>query len=116
MSAVLVRSAIACTVLTLQAAAASAQSPRFTAEDMLNVASITLLDVTDDGARVAATVRRPIDNDFTDHRRFGDPTYLAPSRVRLEIIECYSEARPAQSTCEDDFIECVFNIDAYPGT
>jgi dipeptidyl aminopeptidase/acylaminoacyl peptidase len=93
MRAVLVRSAIACTLLTLQAAAASAQSTPFTAEDMLKVASISVLDVTDDGARVAATVRRPIDNDFTDHRRFGDPTYLAPSRVRLEIIETKTGVR-----------------------
>ena len=93
MRAVLLRSAVACTVLTLQAATASAQAAPFTAEDMLKVASISVLDVTDDGARVAATVRRPVDNDFTDHRRFGDPTYMAPSRVRLEIIETKTGVR-----------------------
>lgn len=59
----------------------------FTAEDMLEVAPISVLDITEDGARVAATVRRPIDNDFTDHRRFGDPTYLTTSRVSLVIID-----------------------------
>ena len=42
---------------------------------------------------MAATVRRPVDNAFTDHRRYGDPTYLAPSRVRLEIIDTRTGAR-----------------------
>jgi dipeptidyl aminopeptidase/acylaminoacyl peptidase len=54
---------------------------------MLNVSSISVLDLTEDGGRVAATIRRPIDNEFTDHRRFGDPTYIAPSRVSLVIID-----------------------------
>jgi hypothetical protein len=93
MRAVLVRSALLSAVLMLQATAALAQPTPFTAEDMLKVASISVLDVTDDGTRLAATVRRPIDNDFTDHRRFGDPTYLAPSRVRLEIIDTRTGTR-----------------------
>jgi dipeptidyl aminopeptidase/acylaminoacyl peptidase len=93
MRAVLVRSAVLSAVVTLQATAALAQATPFTAEDMLKVASISVLDVTDDGTRLAATVRRPIDNDFTDHRRFGDPTYLAPSRVRLEIIDTRTGTR-----------------------
>ena len=72
---------------------ASAQTTPFTAEDILKVASVSVLDVTEDGLRVAATVRRTIDNEFTDHRRFGDPTYLATSRVRLEIIDTSTGAR-----------------------
>ena len=93
MRSVFVRSAVVSVVLTLPPTAAFGQTTPFTAEDMLKVASVSVLDVTDDGARIAATVRRPIDNDFTDHRRFGDPTYLAPSRVRLEIIDTRSGSR-----------------------
>lgn len=78
-------------VLTL--ASIQAQTAPFTAEDMLNVSSISVLDIAEDGSRIAATVRRPRDNDSTDHRRYGDPTYLAPSRVRLEIIDTTTGAR-----------------------
>jgi dipeptidyl aminopeptidase/acylaminoacyl peptidase len=66
---------------------AGAQAQPFTAEDMLRVASISVQDVTEDGARVAVTVRRPVDNPTTDHRRYGDPTYLAPSRVTLQVFD-----------------------------
>jgi dipeptidyl aminopeptidase/acylaminoacyl peptidase len=76
-------------ILALASAAspASAQTQPFTAEDMLRVASVSVQDVTEDGARVAVTVRRPIDNPTTDHRRYGDPTYLAPSRVSLQAVD-----------------------------
>jgi dipeptidyl aminopeptidase/acylaminoacyl peptidase len=82
------RLATAVTALLLVAslAAAQAQQP-FSAEDMLRVASVGVQDVTEDGGRVAVTVRRPIDNPTTDHRRYGDPTYLAPSRVTLQVID-----------------------------
>jgi dipeptidyl aminopeptidase/acylaminoacyl peptidase len=73
--------------------AAAAQSPApFTAEDMLKVTSVSILDVTEDGSRVAASLRRPVDNDTTDHRRYGDPTYLSPSRVTLQVIDAKSGA------------------------
>jgi dipeptidyl aminopeptidase/acylaminoacyl peptidase len=83
------------TVIVLIAAARIAgaqQAAAFTAEDMLEVASIRVLDVSDDGRRIAATVRRPVDNPTTDHRRYGDPSYLAPSRVTLQIIDGRSGA------------------------
>ena len=66
---------------------ASAQTSPFTAEDMLKIASISVLDVTEDGRRIAASVRRGIDNPTVDHRRYGDPTYLAPARVALQVID-----------------------------
>jgi dipeptidyl aminopeptidase/acylaminoacyl peptidase len=72
--------------LAAQLAAAQNQTP-FTAEDMLKVVSLSVLEVTEDGSRVAATLRRPVDNDSTDHRRYGDPTYLAPSRVTLQVVD-----------------------------
>ena len=75
------------TAVLVAAGTATAQNSPFTPEDMLKVASISVLDMTEDGRLVAAAVRRPIDNPSTDHRRFGDPTYLAPSLVTLQIIE-----------------------------
>jgi dipeptidyl aminopeptidase/acylaminoacyl peptidase len=59
----------------------------FTAEEILKVASISVLDVSEDGSRVAATARTAWDNPETDHRRSGDPTYLPPSRVSLLVID-----------------------------
>ena len=69
---------------------ATAQNSPFTPDDMLKIASISVLDMTEDGRFVAAAVRRPIENPTTDHRRFGDPTYLAPSLVMLRIIDTRS--------------------------
>jgi dipeptidyl aminopeptidase/acylaminoacyl peptidase len=76
--------------LTLVRSAAAQNATAFTAEDVLKVASISVLDVTQDGRRIAASVRRPIDNATTDNRRYGDPTYLAPSKVVLQIIDARS--------------------------
>ena len=53
----------------------------FTAEDMLKVATASVLDLSDVGRRVAVSVRRPYDNAEVDNRRYGDPTYLSPARV-----------------------------------
>jgi esterase/lipase len=36
---------------------------------------------------VAYTARRAFDNATTDHRRYGDPTYIAPSAVRLFVVD-----------------------------
>jgi len=80
-------------VMLALARAATAQPPTpFTPQDMSRVASITVLDVSEDGRRIAASVRRPSDNETTDHRRYGDPTYLAPSRVTLQIIDARTGA------------------------
>jgi len=58
-----------------------------TAEDLLKVTTASVLDVSDDGRRVAYTTRRPLDNATTDHRRYGDPIYMAPSAVRLFVAD-----------------------------
>ena len=59
----------------------------FTAEDMLKVATASVLDLAEDGSRVAVSIRKPADNATTDHRRFGDPTYVAPSLVEVMVYE-----------------------------
>ncbi|MBA2301498.1 MAG: hypothetical protein H0W08_02555, partial [Acidobacteria bacterium] len=71
---------------------ASQLSP-FTADDMLKVATGVVLDLAEDGSRVAVVVRRLIDNDSVDHRRYGDPTYLPPLRGRLEIVDVKTGAK-----------------------
>ena len=71
----------------------------FTAEDMLKVATAQVLDFSDDGRRVALSVRRLVDNAETDHRRYNDPSYVAPSRVELLVVDTRTGAteRPFSS-------------------
>jgi dipeptidyl aminopeptidase/acylaminoacyl peptidase len=71
--------------------AAQSLSP-FTAEDMLAVATASVLDLSEDGARVAIAVRKLADNATTDHRRFGDPTYVAPALVDVFVYDTRSGA------------------------
>ena len=72
----------------LCAAPVSAQTlAPFTAEDMLDVTTLAILDLSEDGRWVAATTRRLRDNATTDHRRFGDPGYVAPASLDLLVIE-----------------------------
>jgi dipeptidyl aminopeptidase/acylaminoacyl peptidase len=73
-------------VAALTAPAAQSLEP-ITAEDTLNVRTASVLDLSDDGRRVAIGVRRLADNATTDHRRYGDPTYFAPSMVELMVID-----------------------------
>ena len=58
-----------------------------TADDLPKVATASVLDISDDGRSVAYTTRRPFDNATADHRRYGDPTYVAPSAVRLFAVD-----------------------------
>jgi len=58
-----------------------------TAEDLLKVTTASVLDIADDGRSVAYTTRRAIENATADHRRYGDPTYLVPSLVRLFVAD-----------------------------
>jgi dipeptidyl aminopeptidase/acylaminoacyl peptidase len=85
---------VSLSVFLIARVAAQTTTPTpFTAQDMLNVSTVSVLDIAEDGSRLAASIRRPADNDFTDHRRYGDPTYLAPSRVTLEIIDLRTGAK-----------------------
>ena len=72
--------------VALTAPAAQSLDP-LSAEDILNVRTVTVLDLSDDGRRVAVGVRKLADNATTDHRRYGDPTYFAPTLVELMVIE-----------------------------
>jgi dipeptidyl aminopeptidase/acylaminoacyl peptidase len=75
----------------LLAAPASAQTlAPFTAEDMLDVTTLAILDVSEDGQWVAAATRRLRENATTDHRRFGDPTYVPPASLDLLVVHTAS--------------------------
>jgi dipeptidyl aminopeptidase/acylaminoacyl peptidase len=71
--------------------AAQTLSP-FTAEDILKVSTASVLDLSEDGTRLAVSVRKLEDNATTDHRRFGDPTYVAPALVEVVVFDTRSGA------------------------
>jgi dipeptidyl aminopeptidase/acylaminoacyl peptidase len=84
--------AVAALALTAADRPAAQSLEPFTAADMLKVATANILDLTEDGRRVAIGVRKLEDNAETDHRRYGDPTYVASSMVELQIIDTRSGA------------------------
>ncbi|MDZ7781171.1 MAG: prolyl oligopeptidase family serine peptidase [Gemmatimonadota bacterium] len=72
--------------------AAQAQQ-RFDTELALDVRSPRIVAVTDDGARAAVTLRTRRGRLDTDHERFGDPTYVAPSLVTAMVVDTRSGER-----------------------
>lgn len=71
---------------TLTAPQAQSLEP-ISAEDTLKVQTAQVLDLSEDGRLVAIGARRLYDNAETNHRRYGDPTYFAPSMVDLQVID-----------------------------
>ena len=59
----------------------------FTPEIALDVRTPGIAAVTEDGGRVAVTVRTRRDRTDVDHQRFGDPTYISPVSMRLMVID-----------------------------
>jgi len=84
-------------VLVILAAAAAA-SPAFaaetkkpfTVEDYFLTKSFQVEDMTADGRWLAVSVSTPADRLPQDNTRYGDPTYLGPSRADLIVIETAS--------------------------
>jgi dipeptidyl aminopeptidase/acylaminoacyl peptidase len=70
---------------TLTAPQAQSLAP-ITAEETLKVTTAQVLDLSDDGRLVAIGARRLYDNAETNHRRYGDPTYFAPTMVEVQVI------------------------------
>ena len=87
------RTALTAALSAASVAVLSTQAPReFTAEDILKVSTASVLDLSDDGRRAAVSVRRSYDNAEADHRRYGDPTYLTPLRVKLLVVDTQTGA------------------------
>jgi dipeptidyl aminopeptidase/acylaminoacyl peptidase len=59
----------------------------FTIDDFFKVKSARLEDVSRDGRFVTLSVSTPEDRLPQDHRRYGDPTYVGPSRAELVVVE-----------------------------
>jgi dipeptidyl aminopeptidase/acylaminoacyl peptidase len=76
------------------AAPAFAQEMRaFTTEIALDVKSPSIVAMTEDGRRVAVTVRTRRGRVGVDHARYGDPTYVGPSLVTAMVIDTRSGDR-----------------------
>ena len=95
------------------APAAATSKAAFTADDMLKVATLSVLDLSDDGRQVAVAARRLQDNAEVDNTRYGDPTYMAPAWVRLIVID---EARPRSLTSDVNEKPASPSPAAAPGT
>ena len=78
-----------CAVLIVAfATSAPAQEKRpFTTQDALNVATLRVQAITDDGRYLAATRATQRDRKNVDHMRFGDPTYISPSFADVLVID-----------------------------
>ncbi|HUF46760.1 MAG TPA: prolyl oligopeptidase family serine peptidase [Vicinamibacterales bacterium] len=87
------RASSAVLALLVVPAVASAQTARFSAEDMLKVTSAAVLALSDDGRRAAVFESTRADSPTVDHTRYGDPTYLSPSLGRLVVIDLETGAR-----------------------
>ena len=58
----------------------------FQIDDFFRVLSLTLADLTRDGEWLACTLSTPEDRLPQDNFRYGDPTYIAPSRADVVVL------------------------------
>ena len=77
-----------------------AQGPRsaaatFTAEDILDITSVQVADLSADGRWLAATTSIRRDGFGVDYRRDGDPSYIRPAALRLWVIDTRTGERRA---------------------
>ena len=75
---------------------ASGQAPpasAFTVNDMLDVATLRVADLSADGRWLAATASTLRDRIGIDNSRYGDPTYIAPSLNNTLIIDTQTGKR-----------------------
>jgi dipeptidyl aminopeptidase/acylaminoacyl peptidase len=72
---------------------AAQETPRFSTELALDVASPQVAAVTDDGTRAVVVVRTRRGRVDVDHGRYGDPTYVAPSLAPVMVVDTRSGAR-----------------------
>jgi dipeptidyl aminopeptidase/acylaminoacyl peptidase len=63
------------------------QKSSFTVQDVLDVKSFSVIDITDDGSLVAGLIRARKDRLNIDHGRYGDPAYVAPYKGEVVIID-----------------------------
>ncbi len=59
----------------------------FTVEDLLNLKSFSVNDITEDGRFLVCTTSRRMSRFGNDYSRYGDPTYLAPGGSEVFIMD-----------------------------
>jgi dipeptidyl aminopeptidase/acylaminoacyl peptidase len=72
--------------------ALSAATGVFTVDDLLHVATPNIGDISSDGRWVALTVSSLEDRIGVDNHRFGDPTYTAPHKMDVLVVDTQSGA------------------------
>jgi len=88
-SQALARVSLAFALIVVTAADTPAQSPNgslFTADDALDLLSLSVNDVTDDGAWLICSVSRRRDRLGSDNTRYGDPTYQGPGGAEVFLM------------------------------
>jgi len=64
----------------------SGQKSPFTIQDAINVKSLSISDLTEDGKYIAGNIQSRTDRMNIDHKRFGDPNYVSPYTSQPVII------------------------------
>jgi Tol biopolymer transport system component len=62
------------------------QKTNFTPQDVLDVKSLSIVDMNDDGSLIIGSIRSRRDRMNIDHSRYGDPNYVTPSGSKLVLI------------------------------
>ena len=73
-------------ILAMIPSLAAAQKSLFAIDDYFKVLSLSVADMTRDGEWLAGTLSTPDDRLPQDNFRYGDPTYIAPSRADVVIL------------------------------
>jgi dipeptidyl aminopeptidase/acylaminoacyl peptidase len=82
-----------CIAVLLSIASAVIAAPAaFTVDDLLHVANATIADVSADGRWAALIVSSLDDRIGVDNHRYGDPTYIAPHKMDVLVVDTQSGA------------------------
>ena len=87
---------VALLALPVSTALSQAPSPTFTAQDILDITTFQVADLSADGRWAVATTALRRDGFGNDFRRDGDPTYLRPGSVRGRHAAHRRGGRPGQ--------------------
>jgi dipeptidyl aminopeptidase/acylaminoacyl peptidase len=72
--------------------ATAADASLFSVDDMLDMASLRIADLSEDGRWLAVSSATQRDRVGIDNYRFGDPTYIAPSLSEVWIVDLETSA------------------------
>ncbi|MGB2907339.1 MAG: prolyl oligopeptidase family serine peptidase [Candidatus Aminicenantaceae bacterium] len=84
---VLVALGALCLIFLVSPGLILAEESPFTVADSLRVKSFSTQAVTDDGRYIAGTISQRAGRLGTDHKRYRDPTYIAPRPVEVVILD-----------------------------